>query len=51
MFRNGTIEPRIVNAFPKGELRAFGLGCGHVSAIDEHGRVMVWGDNYAVSYL
>jgi hypothetical protein len=48
MFRNGTVVPRIACAFPKGEVRALGLGCGYVSVIDEVGRAMGWGDNYAV---
>jgi alpha-tubulin suppressor-like RCC1 family protein len=51
MFKNGTRVPAIGPSFPKGELRAFGLGCGYLSVIDEQGRVYSWGDNYAVSYL
>ena len=50
MFKNGTRVPAIGPSFPKGELRAFGLGCGYLSVIDDQGRVYSWGDNYAVSY-
>ena len=47
-FKNGTLEPRVETTFPKGRISHIGLGCGYVSVIDEHGRVLTWGDNYAV---
>jgi alpha-tubulin suppressor-like RCC1 family protein len=49
IFKNGTKIPVIAAAFPKGDLRDLGLGCGYLSVADDEGRVFSWGDNYAVN--
>jgi hypothetical protein len=46
-FRNGYDKPFIESTFAN-ELKSVDIGCGYISALDEHNRVFNWGDNYAV---